>query len=96
MVMQDEKLQKAIDEFILQRINDCGLNETEALQEAWDKFKTSCDQLKNATSPEHIPLFAACEDTLALVDGEIVQCYYRAGFSDAVLFLLGWGNQKWN
>jgi hypothetical protein len=94
--MENEKLKKAIDEFILQRINDCGRNEPEALQEAWDRFKTSCDNLKNATAPEDLGLFTACENALTLVDGEMLQCYYRAGFSDAVLFLLGWRNQKWN
>ena len=57
--MQDEKLQKAIDEFILQRINDCGCRETVALQEAWEQFKVSCDKLKGALSPEHSRLFTA-------------------------------------
>lgn len=41
-------------------------------------------------------LYRECENAYALVDGETMQCYYRAGFADAVLFLLGWRDGTWN
>lgn len=34
------------------------------------------------------------EDAYALLDGEAINTYYRAGFSDALTFLLTWKNSR--
>ena len=96
MDMKNEKLQDAVEEFIIQRINDCGGHETSALQDAWEKLDTKCQTFKDALSPELDDLLIDCENALMLVSGETMNCYYRAGFSDAVSFLFGWRDRKWN
>ena len=93
--MQDKTMQKAMDEFILQRINSCGSHETDALQDAYAEFKCCVEKLKGSLSTEQKTLLTKCDDAYRLVDGETQQCYYRAGFSDAVIFLLGWRDGTW-
>lgn len=87
--MQDNTMQSAMDAFILRRVNACGSRENEALQDAFAQFKGCAEKLKEGLSPEQEPVFIDCENAYVLVEGETMQCYYRAGFSDAVLFLLG-------
>ena len=52
--------------------------------------------LKRSLSDQQEILYRECENAYALVDGETMQCYYRAGFADAVLFLMGWRDGTWN
>lgn len=94
--MQDNTMQSAMDAFILRRVNACGSRETEALQDAFAQLKGCSEKLKEGLSSEQTPMFIDCENAYALVEGETMQCYYRAGFSDAVLFLLGWRDGEWN
>lgn len=94
--MCDETLHEAIDQLILQRINDQGSRSNPALQEACSQFEDVWGKLEESLTPEQKGLFMACEDALALVDGETMNCFYRAGFFDAVTFLLGWRNGDWN
>lgn len=93
--MQDKAMQDAMNEFILQRINFCGSHETDALQDAYAEFRCRAEKLKGSLSTEQKALLTECENAYRLVDGETQQCYYRAGFSDAVLFLLGWRDGTW-
>ena len=93
--MKDQTMQRAMDEFISNRINVCGVNESESLQEACEEFKTEAVNLRDSLSQEQKALFIKCENAYGLVDGETRECYYRAGFSDAVLFLLGWRDGEW-
>lgn len=88
-------MQKEMEQFILQRINDCGKRESEGLQDAYNRFKACTEKLKNSLNPEQEKLYLECENAYALVDGETMQCYYRAGFSDAVMFLMGWRDGEW-
>lgn len=94
--MLNEKMQKAVDNFILARVNDFGSSESGAVQEAMAEFLSKAQQLKSTLSPEQSALFTECENAYGLLDGETMQYYYRAGFSDAVLFLMGWRNGEWN
>lgn len=94
--MCDESLREAIDVFILERINDCGSRENPTLQDAYASFADVAKRLKETLLSEQQSLFTGCENAFALVDGETMNCYYRAGFSDAVLFLLGWRDKEWN
>ena len=94
--MPNEQLTNAIEQFILQRINDCGSHKNESVQEAYQEFSACTKKLKEHLTPLQRPLFIDCENAYAVVDGETMHCYYRAGFSDAVLFLLGWRDGEWN
>ena len=94
--MQNEQLTKAVEQFILQRINDCGSCENQAVQEAYKKFISCAQKLNEHLTPSQHALYIDCENAYAVVDGETMHCYYRAGFSDAVLFLLGWRDGQWN
>lgn len=92
----DEKLQAAMDNFLQQRMTDCAMRDNESLQNAYQHFEHCLDDLKAALSPEQAAALVALENAFSLVDGETQNCYYRAGFSDAVVFLLGWRDGTWN
>lgn len=92
--MTDETMRAAIDEFVQTRINDCGRRESGDLGAAYARLKDHAEELKSALSPDMEPLFRACEDAYALTEGETQQRYYRAGFSDAVSFLLSWRENR--
>ena len=91
--MTDEELRKAIDEFVQKRINSCSVHESEAVEEAYDTLYESTECLRNKLNPEQEKLLTDCENAYSVMEGEIMNCYYRAGFSDAVKFLLSWGNK---
>lgn len=93
--MNDETMKTAIDAFILERINDCGSRSNESLSDAIEQLSECTAKLRNALSDEQRVLLTACENAYSIVDGETMNCYYRAGFADAVLFLLGWRNAEW-
>lgn len=88
--MRDKNMRKAMDEFILTRINDYGRAESGALQEAVTQLRSDAEALRGTLSAEQSDLLTHCENTFAVLDGETMQYYYRAGFSDAVFFLLSW------
>ena len=94
--MPNKEMRAAVEEFILQRINTCGAHESPGLQTAREQFKICIEKLNQTLSDQQNSLYRECENTYALVDGEAMQCYYRAGFADAVLFLLGWRDGTWN
>ena len=48
--MHDEKLQKAIDQFVLERINACGQMENQAVADAYALFSEKADELKQSLS----------------------------------------------
>lgn len=94
--MPNKEMRAAVEEFILQRINDWGSDKSQGLQTAIEQWKLSTENLKRSLSNQQEILYRECENAYALVDGETMQCYYRAGFADAVLFLMGWGDGTWN
>ena len=94
--MPNKEMRAAVEEFILQRINICGAHESPGLQTAREQFKLCIEKLNQTLSDQQNSLYRECENAYALVDGETMQCYYRAGFADAVLFLMGWRDGTWN
>lgn len=94
--MSDKEMRTAVEDFILQRINTCGFHESTGLQEASEQFKRCTEKLSRSLSNQQGTLYRECENAYALVDGETMQCYYRAGFADAVVFLMGWRDRAWN
>lgn len=92
--MNDAKLRQAMDEFFNRRLNDHGRKEPQSVQDAWSELKARRDALKEALSPEHNNLINACENALMILDGETRDYFYRAGFSDAVFFLLKWRDME--
>ena len=89
---KNEPMASAVEEFIERRITDCGVRENPALQETYDQLENAKDALEATLSAEQKRLFNALSDAYSLSDGETMQTYYRAGFSDAVLFMQGWAN----
>ncbi len=94
--MKDQTMNAAMEEFILRRVNDCGARKNQARQDAVAELCAFAGKLKKSLTDQQERLFTECENAFALVDGETMQCYYRAGFSDAVVFLLGWRDGEWN
>lgn len=86
--MEDKKFQKAIDDFILERINNC--NEPVSLIEARENLAKTYKDLISAECAKERNSINAYENAFMVLEGETIQCYYRAGFSDAVSFLLKW------
>ena len=94
--MPNKKMDEAVEEFILRRINDWGSDESQGLQAAIEQWRLNTEKLKMSLSDQQKTLYRECENAYALVDGETMQCYYRAGFADAVEFLIGWRDRTWN
>lgn len=93
--MQNESFEKAMESFIEQRIEDCGMRGNDSLQEAYQQFEQAVRTLQSMLMPEQAKAFVKFENAYSRVDGEMTNCYYRAGFSYAVKFLLGWRDGKW-
>ncbi|MBR3298923.1 MAG: hypothetical protein IKS28_01385 [Clostridia bacterium] len=77
-------LDKAIDEFVLNRMNDIGMNQPDSLSEAFANFKNAAKALRDSLPDELLPLFRECENAFSIFDAEIQETFYRAGFADAV------------
>jgi len=86
----DNKLKAAMEEFITQRINDLGADAPAAVTDAVSEAEEQKERLVAALSEEQRPLLRAFENALGVQSGEETRYYYRAGFYDAVKFLLEW------
>ena len=86
----DETLMKAIEEFITQRMDDLGTDAPEAVIDAITGVGRCADRLEETLAAEQFPLWRELEDALALQIGEETHYYYRAGFHDAIHFLMNW------
>ena len=91
--MQDERLTLAMDAFVTQRINDFGAMENENLHQAYEEFWAVVQQLQGILDRD---TFIDFENAQSLLDGETMNCYYRAGFGDGVQFLMNWRDGRWN
>ena len=100
--MNRNNLHDGLEELILERINAHHLNEPEAVSAAYSQFAGRSEKLRNTLSGEQKLIYNTCEDAYLLLDGETINFYYRAGFSDAIRFLFGWTDStqwrdgKWN
>lgn len=83
-------MEKAIDDFIVSRINYHCSNESECLKEAYLSFSDAVQQLRYTLTSEQEILFRKCENTYGVLDGETINFYYQEGFSDAICFLKSW------
>lgn len=92
--MTDEAMHRAIEEFIIRRINDHNMVEPEVLQELFQQFNGCVEALRAELPIELNSLLRQCEDAYALLEGETINTYYRAGFSDAVAFLFTWQDSQ--
>lgn len=86
----DKEMEKDLDEFIVSRINYHGSNESECLDEAYLNFRNEVQKLRDTLTQEQEILFRKCENAYAVLDGETINFYYQAGFSDASNFLKRW------
>jgi hypothetical protein len=86
----DEKLMRAISEFVTRRINDLGADAPAAVTDAVSEAEEQKERLAAALSEKQRPLLRAFENALGVQSGEETRYYYRAGFYDAVKFLLEW------
>lgn len=82
-------LDKAVDEFILNRMNEIGMNQPNALSEAYANFENAAKTLRDSLPDELLPLFRECENAFSIFDAEIQETFYRAGFADAVRLITG-------
>ena len=73
----------------MERINHYSAHEPDGLQKVHEQMENCVSKLKESLSPKQEPVFTECENAYALVDGETMYCYYRAGFADAVFYLSG-------
>lgn len=94
LIMNDASMRQEMESFIDQRLNDHGRKESLSVQNAWSDFNIKRDALEGTLSHEQRKLLTACENALMVVDGETRDYFYRAGFSDAVFFLLKWKETK--
>jgi len=83
----DKKFNEALEEFINQRINDLGEEESDELSQAAVTIKVFEEKLTATLRPEQIKLWNEYETAYSLLDGETVNFYYRAGFADALSFI---------
>ena len=87
----DEKLRKAMDEFMTRRLGDLGTDSPETVTAAITQASRCMERLAGALTEEQRKLWTDLEDALALQIGEETRYYYKSGFEDAINFLLGWG-----
>lgn len=87
----DDKLAKAVEDFITQRMDDHGTDALDIVVEAITKVGWCMNELKKTLSEAQIPLFHALEDALSLQTGEETRYYYCSGVRDAVQILMEWG-----
>lgn len=87
-------LDKAVDEFVLSRMNEIGMNQPYSLGDAFANFENAAKALRDRLPEELLPLFRECENAFSIFDAEIQETFYRAGFSDAVMLPTGISGRK--
>lgn len=90
----DENFGKVSDEFITERVSYHGRHETEAAGGAYLELRSSVERLRESLTEEQGLLLRECENAYRVADGETEQFYYRAGFGDAIRFLLHFGKEQ--
>jgi hypothetical protein len=85
--MANEKLEKAINSFVLERMNDVGMDQPEELGRAFADFEKAATALKERLPSELTPLFRECENAFSIFDAAVQETFYRAGFADALEIL---------
>ncbi len=86
----NEKLYRAIEDFITQRMDDLGTDAPAYVEQAITEVEHHMKSLEKTLLESQFPLWRELEDALSRQTGEEMRYYYRAGFHDAIGFLLGW------
>ena len=100
--MDKNDLYDALEELILERINAHHLDEPESVEQAYARLTEVTDELRETITEGQRLIFTECEDAYCVYEGETINFYYRAGFSDAIRFIFGWTDStqwrdgKWN
>lgn len=79
-------MEKAIDDFIVSRINYHGSNESEYLKEDYLSFSDAVQKLRDTLTSEQEILFRKCENAYCVLDGETINFYYQACFQTQYVF----------
>ena len=87
----DEKLRKAMEEFITRRLGDLGMDSPDPVTEAITDAERCVDRLTAVLTEEQRKLWIEFENALSLQIGEEMRYYYKSGFNDAIHFLIEWG-----
>lgn len=90
----DENLGKVTEEFITERLGWHGKNEPEAVNGAFMELRARVDRLRETLTEEQALLLRDCENAYRISDGETERFYYKAGFRDAIRFLLRFGEEE--
>lgn len=85
----NDSLEKAVDEFVMSRMNDIGMNQPDSLCDAFADLENAAKELRERLPEELLPLFRECENAFSVFDAEIQETFYRAGFADAVRLITG-------
>jgi hypothetical protein len=94
MLLDNDTLSEAVEEFISSRINQNGSDEPAVLQETAQAYKETVDRLLPTLSPEQLRLWNKIESAQSLLDGETMNYYYRAGFADALSLIFRMGGKN--
>jgi hypothetical protein len=89
----DKSLYNATAEFITERVIHHGKQEPGIIQGAVTELCARVDRLKKTLTSEQALVLRDCDNAYAEVDGETMRYYYKAGFGDAIRFLVDWGKQ---
>ena len=85
----EETLEKAIEQLILERLNVHGANHSEAVDSAYRDFDAAFAKLKATFTTDQEQLFVSCDNAISHVTGELMEFYYRSGFTDAITIMNG-------
>jgi hypothetical protein len=87
----DNNMYTVTAELITERVNHHGAREPGIIGDAVTKMCGSVEQLRETLNEGQILILRDAENHYADVDGETMRYYYKAGFGDALRFLLDWG-----
>ena len=88
----DVYMRKATTEFITERVNHYGKNETEPVKDAFLELEKCAERLQATLTEEQMSLFRAMENAYRVADGEAIRFYWKGGFGDAIQLLVGWAS----
>ncbi|MGN1026465.1 MAG: hypothetical protein ACI4P4_08665 [Faecousia sp.] len=88
-ISAEATLEEAIEQMVLDRINVHGARHSAAVENAYQEFDTAFSKLKSTFTPDQTQLFISCDNAISHVTGELMEFYYRSGFSDAVNIMNG-------
>jgi hypothetical protein len=90
----DENFNKVTDEFVTQRIGWHGQHESESANSAYMELRSRTERLRETLTEGQKLLLRECENAYRVADGETERFYYKAGFGDAIRFLLHFGEEQ--